>query len=661
LQSHESWKPTAAGGPTRVFGYYYPTDPTMPDHLFKRRGSASSPELAQASRRDFLRQLGAFGSIIPTSLFLPTLGETLGLQKPRRSPATRKSGIMSEPRASFHFTDVSTQAGLGQATNIFGGVARKQYLLEEIGCGLALFDYDNDGWMDLFLVNGTRFEDISPDRQPTNSLFRNNRDGSFTDVTEKAGLVRSGWGQGCCVGDYDNDGLDDLVVTYWGGIVLYHNNGDGTFTDVTEKAGLAQKSPTPRWNTGCCFVDYDRDGYLDLFVANYVNFDPQGAPLPGDNQYCRYFGLSIGCGPQGLSGGTNILYHNRGDGTFEDVSERSGVAVPRGPAAPSFVSEQWIPAGSYGLGVCAADFDNDGWPDIYVACDSVPSRFYHNNHDGTFEEIGTQIGCAVNEGGVPQGGMGVAAGDYDCDGWLDIVKTNYSDQTANLYHNNGDGTFYDAVFQAGVGANTKYLGWGVGLFDFDNDGWPDIFMSNGHVFPEVDTKKLHVTFKQRKIVYRNLGHGRFIDVTSSAGPAVNQPRPSRGTAFGDFDNDGDVDVAIINMNEPPSLLRNDSPSQNNWLKIKCVGTKSNRSGIGARVRVVTGRHSQINEVTSGSSFLSQNDFRLHFGVGTAKQADLVEVRWPLGLVESFKNIETNEFLVLQEGHGILRREKLGKQ
>jgi len=632
----------------------------MRDDCPRKRSRRDSPTLRQVSRRDFLRQLGRFGSVFPASVFLPGLDEALALQKTPASPVIPKPSSSPGSAADFNFTDVAAQAGLSHAKNVFGGVMRKRYLLEEIGCGLALFDYDNDGWLDLFLVNGTSLEGVSPDHPPTNLLFRNNRDGSFTDVTEKVGLIRSGWGQGCCVGDYDNDGYDDLVVTYWGGIVLYHNNGDGTFTDVTERAGLLQKSLTPRWNTGCCFVDYDRDGRLDLFVANYVNFDPQAAPQPGDNQYCKYFGLSIGCGPQGLSGGTNILYHNRGDGTFEDVSERSGIVVPRGPATLTFVSGQWIPAGSYGLGVCAADFDNDGWPDIYVACDSVPSRFYHNNHDGTFEEIGSEIGCALNENGVPQGGMGVAVGDYDCDGWLDVVKTNYSDQTANLYHNNGDGTFYDAVFQAGLGANTKYLGWGVGLFDFDNDGWPDIFMSNGHVFPEVDTRKLHVTFKQRKLLYRNLGNGRFADVTSVSGPAVTEPRPSRGTAFGDFDNDGDVDVAIINMNEPPSLFRNDCRKKNSWLKIKCIGTKSNRSAIGARVRVVTGRHSQMNEVLSGSSFLSQNDFRLHFGLGQAKQADLVEVRWPLGLVESFKDIAANQMLVLQEGHGILRREKFNK-
>jgi hypothetical protein len=611
------------------------------------------------SRREFLRQLGRLGKVLPASFLLPgSLAATL--QKPATSPAARKAANVLAPAAGFSFTDIAAQAGLSGAINVFGGIDRKRYLLEEIGCGVALFDYDNDGWLDIFFVNGTRFDGILPEYQPSNFLFHNNHDGSFTNVTEKAGLSHSGWGQGCCIGDYDNDGYDDLFVTYWGGLVLYHNNGDGTFTDVTEKAGLLQKTPRPRWNSGCCFVDYDRDGHLDLFVANYVNFDPQVVPQPGDNQYCRYYGLSVGCGPQGLSGGTNILYHNRGDGTFEDVSERSGITVPRGPSAPTIDRMQWIPAGSYGLGVCAADFDNDGWPDIYVACDSVASRFYHNKQNGTFEEIGSDIGCAFNENGTAQGGMGVGVGDYDCDGWLDIVKTNYSDQTANLYHNNGDGTFYDAVYQAGMGGNTKYLGWGVGIFDFDNDGWPDVFMSNGHVFPEVDTRKLHVTFKEKKIVYKNLGNGRFADVTASTGAATNQLRSSRGTAFGDFDNDGDVDVVVINMNEPPSLLRTDCPAKNNWLKVKCVGTKSNRSAIGARVRVVTGRHSQINEVMSGSSFMSQNDLRLHFGLGRVTQADLVEVRWPLGLVESFKNVEANQLLVLQEGHGIVQKARLGR-
>jgi hypothetical protein len=599
------------------------------------------------------------GAIVPASALLPAIGNASTLQKSAATMARKRSGAAGLG-PGFSFTDIAHEAGLSGAINVYGGVSRKQYILEEVGCGVALFDYDNDGWLDIFLVNGTNYDLAAGPNQPSNFLFHNNRDGTFTDMTEKAGLRRSGWGQGCCIGDYDNDGFDDLVVTYWGCIVLYHNNGDGTFTDVSEKAGLVQAGPLKRWNTGCCFVDYDRDGHLDLFIANYVNFDPKITPEPGKNQYCSYFGLPVGCGPQGMSGGTNILYHNRGNGTFEDVSDRAGISNPRGPLTPTFVNDQWIPTGTYGLGVSAADFDNDGWPDIYVACDTAPSRFYHNNHDGTFTEVGREIGCALNENGTPQGGMGIAVGDYDCDGWLDIVKTNYSDQTANLYHNNGDGTFYDAVFQAGMGANTKYLGWGVGLFDFDNDGWADIFMSNGHVFPEVDMRKLHVTFRQNKLVYKNLGNGKFSDVTSSMGSAVTDVHSSRGTAFGDFDNDGDIDVVVSNMNEAPTLLRNDCHTKHNWIKIKCIGTKSNRSAIGARVRVVTGQHSQINEVLSGSSYVSQNDLRLHFGLGQARRVDLVEVRWPLGLVESFKNIDANQLLVLQEGKGIVRRDRLGK-
>jgi len=601
-----------------------------------------------ASRRSFLRGLAGLSSIVPLSALLP-------------ARAFSQLRSVAPSKAVFSFKDVAVEAGLAKAVNVFGGVERKRYILEETGCGIALFDYDNDGWLDIFMVNGTRLEGIDPAKPPTNFLFHNNRDGTFTDVTEKAGLARSGWGQGCCIGDYDNDGFDDLVVTYWGGIVLYHNNGDGTFTDVTEKAGLAQKGH-PRWNTGCCFVDYNRDGHLDLFVANYVNFDVETSPQPGSTGYCQYYGLGVGCGPQGMNGGTNILYRNRGDGTFEDVSVASGIATPRGTNAPiAFVNENWLPVGSYGLGVSAADFDNDGWPDIYVACDTVPSRFYHNKGDGTFEEIGREIGCAVNENGTSQGGMGVAVGDYDCDGWLDIIKTNYSDQTSNVYHNNGDGTFYDAVLQAGLGANTKFLGWGVGLFDFDNDGWLDIFMANGHVFPEVDSKKLHFSYKQRKILYRNLEGKRFSDVTAESGPDLNIPLGSRGVAFGDFDNDGDIDIVVSNMNDRPSLYRNDSSAKNNWLKIKCIGTKSNRSGIGTRVRVVTGKHSQISEVMSGSSYISQNDLRLHFGLGQAKLADLIEVRWPLGGLETFKNVDVNQLLVLEEGKGILRREALGRK
>jgi len=530
--------------------------------------------------------------------------------------------------------------------------------MDEMGCGVAFFDYDQDGWLDIFLVNGTRFDALPPGPPPSNYLLHNNRDGTFTEVAQKAGLARSGWGQGCCVADYDNDRLDDLFITYWGQNALYHNNGDGTFTDVTEKAGLTQKSTRPRWNTGCCFLDYDRDGHLDLFVANYVNFDPHQVPAPGANRLCKYYGIPVACGPQGLGGGTNVLYHNRGDGTFEDVSEAAGIAVPRGPAEPTSVDDHWTPVGSYGMSAVAADFDNDGWPDIYVSCDEAPSQLYHNNHDGTFTEMGVPSGCALSGDGAPQGGMGIGVGDYDCDGWLDIVKPNFSDEAINLYHNNGNGTFFDAVFQAGLGPNRKYVGWGAGFFDFDNDGWKDIFISNGHVFPEIQGHKLHVSYAQPRLLYKNQGNGHFSDVSARAGAGVTQPHVSRGCAFGDFDNDGDVDVLVNNMNEPPSLLRNDCAAGHHWIKVKCLGTRSNRSAIGTRVKIVTGAHAQIDEVMSGSSYISQNDFRLHFGLGSSSRVDTIEVRWPLGQIETFSRVEANQLITIQEGRGIVKREEL---
>jgi hypothetical protein len=558
----------------------------------------------------------------------------------------------------FSFVDVAGEAGLGNALNVYGGVRTKRYLMDEMGCGVAFFDFDHDGWVDIFMVNGTRFEFLPPGPPPSNFLFHNNRDGTFTDVTAKAGLVHTGWGQGCCIGDYDNDGFDDLFVTYWGQNVLYHNNGDGTFTDVTEKAGLVQKGPHPRWNTGCCFLDYDRDGNLDIFVADYVNFDLDFMPPPGANKFCTFYDIPVACGPQGLGGGTNILYHNRGDGTFEDVSEGAGVTNPRGPLDPTSVNDHWVPVGSYGMSAVAADFDNDGWPDIYVSCDEGPSLLYHNNHDGTFSEIGLAAGCALSEDGKLQGGMGIAVGDYDCDGWLDIVKPNFSDESMSVYHNNGDGTFYDAVFQAGLGAITKTVGWGAGLCDFDNDGWRDIFVSTGHVFPEISGRKLAINFEEAKVLYRNLGKAHFEDVSARAGPGITAPRTSRGCAFGDFDNDGDVDILVNNMNQAPSLLRNDCQTGDNWIKIKCVGTKSNRTAIGARVKVQTGSHSQIDEVMSGGSYISQNDFRLHFGLGRAGKVDLIAIRWPSGGEESFSGIEVNCLLVIQEGMGIIKVDKL---
>ena len=518
-----------------------------------------------------------------------------------------------------------------------------------MGCGVALFDYDNDGWLDIFLVNGTTTDGS---RQPKSFLFRNNRDGTFTDVTSKAGLTHSGWGQACCVGDFDNDGWDDLFVSYWGRNVLYRNNGDGTFTDISAKAGVA--GSTNRWGAGCCFLDFDRDGHLDLFVANYVQFDPAHVPAPGSSLYCRYNDIGVPCGPQGLVGGTNVLYRNRGDGTFEDVSEKSGISNPRGFPAPAFIAKSWRPVGSYGMGAASADFDNDGWPDVYVACDTAPSLLYRNNHDGTFSEIAVPAGCAFDENGVALSGMGVAVGDFDNDGSLDIVRTNFTDQVTSVYRNNSDGTFTDVSLRTGLGVNTRFLGFGVGLIDYDNDGWKDLFIANGHVYSQLATRNVHVKYQQPALLYRNGGGSRFEDVSDQVGPDLRVPRVGRGCAFGDLDNDGDIDVVINVLDGPPAVLRNDRKNQNSWLMVKCVGTKSNRSAIGARVSISAGGRSQIGEVMSGGSYYSHNDLRLHFGLGSAKTVDTLTITWPSGIIDRLEGIEINNILAVKEGSAPLR-------
>ena len=537
----------------------------------------------------------------------------------------------SSSELGYSFSDVATSAGL-KARNYFGGETQKKYILETTGCGVAFFDYDNDGWLDIFVVNGSRLEGFPEGKEPTNHLYHNNRDGTFTDVTQKAGLLKHGWGQGVCVGDYDNDGFEDLFVTYWGQNILYRNNGDGTFTDVTRKAGLATSSR--RWGTGCAFLDYDRDGYLDLFVSNYLVFDPKTAPDPGTNPYCQYRGLAVNCGPRGLQGESNLLYRNNGDGTFTDVSVKSGVNLP---------------SGYYGLGVLVADFDNDGWPDVYVATDTTPSILFRNNRDGTFTDIAVLAGCAYDENGKAQGGMGVVAADYDRDGWLDVFKTNFSEETPNLYHNRGKATFHDAVYSAGIAKNTRLVGWGCGFFDPDNDGWPDLLYCNGHVYPEIASAAMEVQYLQPRMLFRNLRNGRFEDVSARAGTTLQLPSNGRGCAFGDFDNDGDVDIVINNMNDVPSLLRCDRKNSNHWIKVRLVGTRSNRSGIGARMKCVTGDLVQIDEVRSGGSYLSHNDLRIHFGLGAAENVDLLEVRWPSGQIDSFRNLAVDRIVVAKEG------------
>ena len=568
-------------------------------------------------------------------------------QSDQEADPPRNSGPQS-PDPGVNFLNVARESGLNVKT-IFGGEQKNKYLLETTGCGVAFYDYDNDGWLDIFLVNGSRLEGFPPGAEPTSHLFQNNRDGTFTDVTAKAGVAHSGWGQGVCIGDYDNDGWEDLFVTYYGKNVLYHNNGDGTFTDVTQKAGVAGKGT--RWNTGCAFVDYDRDGHLDLFVANYIDMDLATAPAP-ESGPCLYKGVLVACGPPGLQGGKNILYHNNRDGTFADVSEAAGIFRANG---------------TYGLGVLTADFDNDGWPDIYVANDSTASTLYQNKKNGKFEDVAIEAGCALSPDGKPQAGMGLAAADYDLDGNLDIVKTNFAGDTPSLYHNLGGGNFEDATFTAGLGAHTQLLGWGCGFFDFDNDGWPDILICNGHVYPEVQQLKTEAGYAQRKLLYRNLRNGHFADMSLQVGPGMSDPAACRGCAFGDFDNDGDIDVVVNTVNDFPQLLRCDSKLANNWIKVRTIGTKSNRSGIGARIACVTRvpgeskPHRQIDEVRSGGSYISQNDLRIHFGLGKAEQVDRLEIRWPSGQVDSINDVKANQLLFVKEGEGVIRTMKFPKQ
>ncbi|HET7258839.1 MAG TPA: CRTAC1 family protein [Candidatus Acidoferrum sp.] len=542
------------------------------------------------------------------------------------------------------FLNVGRESGLNAKT-IYGGEHKNKYLLETTGCGAAFYDYDNDDWLDIFLVNGWRLEGFPKGQEPVSHLFKNNRDGTFTDVTSKSGLLHHGWGQGVCVGDYDNDGFDDIYITSFGRNILYHNNGNGTFSDVTEKAGVGTNGK--RWNTGCAFLDYDRDGHLDLFVANYIDMDLATAPVP-ESGPCEYKGVLVACGPPGLLGGKNILFHNNGDGTFTDVSERAGIFQANG---------------TYGLGVLTADFNNDGWPDVYVANDSTASALYQNKKNGTFTDVAMEAGCALSADGKPQAGMGVSAADYDLDGNLDIVKTNFAGDTPSLYHNIGGGNFEDATFPAGLGKHTQYLGWGCGFFDMDNDGWPDILICNGHVYPEVEQLRTEAGYPQQKILYRNLRNGHFEDVSSQAGSGIMVPVASRGAAFGDFDNDGDIDVVVNTVNDFPQLLRCDSRLASNWLKVKTIGTKSNRSGIGARLRCVTHPpgetkpHQQIDEVRSGGSYISQNDLRVHFGIGKAEKVELLEIRWPSGAVDTLKGVTPNQMIVVKEGEGIVRSVK----
>jgi hypothetical protein len=559
-------------------------------------------------------------------------GQGVSSRGVRALPRGKPSGLPFHAR----FIDVAKAAGI-DAPVIYGGVHRKQYILETVGCGAAFIDYDNDGWLDIFLLSGTRIEGAPSGA--TNRLYKNNRDGTFTDVTEKAGLLRTGWASAVAVGDFNNDGFDDLFVTYWGQNVLYRNNGDGTFTDVTEKASLLH--PGVRWGSGCSFVDYNRDGLLDLCVATYLEFDFKSVPQPGGSTNCNWKGIPVNCGPRGLPPGSVSLYRNNGDGTFTDVSAASGMAKARG---------------SYAMTVVSADFDNDGWPDIYVACDSTPSFLFRNNRNGSFSEVGLERGVALNEDGMEQAGMGVGIGDFDLDGSLDIFKTHFSDDTSILYKNDGKGNFDDVTIRSGLGVETRFVGWGAGIVDLDNDGNPDLFLVTGSVYPEVEQKLPAYPFRTPRIVFRNLGNGKFEELIDEAGPGIAAVHTSRGCAFGDFDNDGDMDMLVVNLNEPPSLLRNDVSGDGHWLKVKLIGVKSNRTAIGARVTAQYGAKKQAQEVLSQASFYSANDLRLHFGLGAADHADL-EIRWPNGDREQIGKVSVDQLVTIREGQGIIKTQR----
>ncbi|MEJ2007273.1 MAG: CRTAC1 family protein [Acidobacteriota bacterium] len=570
-------------------------------------------------------------------LFLASLGGLLlsgpfsPLLEPRNAGATADVG----------FVDITAKAGIHFRHNSAPG---QKYIVESMSGGVALFDYDNDGWLDIYFTNALTVATANDPKSARSALYHNNRDGTFTDVTEKSGLAYPGWVNGVVAADYDGDGFQDLYLTCLGANHLYHNNGDGTFTDVTEKAGVDDH----RYSAGATFGDYDRDGALDLFVANYVDFNLSELPEFGKGKFCQYLGVPVQCGPAGLPGTGDALFHSNGDGTFTNVTLKAGVSDPQR---------------RYGLTAVWTDVDHDGWPDLLEAHDVGPNYLDRNNHDGTFTDIGVFAGVAVSAEGREQSNMGIAIGDYMHTGRLGIFISHFSDDYDILYRQDSISPplFTDATYTSGIGKIMgPYLGWGDAFFDYDNDGWPDLMVVNGHVYPQVDNADVGTRYRQRILLFHNDGEGKFSEVAAQHGDALMVPRVSRGAAFGDIDNDGDIDVVVENLDGKPTVLRNDGGNRNNWITIKTVGKGMNRDAIGARVKVVSADLVQWDEVRTGGSYLSSNDLRLHYGLGKRREVSLIELHWPDGQVETVRKAPINHFLTIEEGKGIVRVTPPGK-
>ncbi len=541
----------------------------------------------------------------------------------------------AQAQQAIQFTNVTHSAGI-QFTH-FKGNKGISINLEEFGPGVCVADYDGDGWQDIYFVNARDLYDRGI--KVENALYHNNGDGTFTDVTDKAGVPGTGFGLGCVWGDYDNDGHPDLFITQYGRNVLYHNNGDGTFTDVTDKAGVAGMEFGTYFHSGATFFDYDRDGKLDLYVGGYVAFPP------GAQRYCKLGGVTSSCPPSAYEGSANALYHNNGDGTFTNVTKIAGIFQPHGK----------------NLAVGAADYDNDGWPDIFVANDGLSAYLYHNEHNGTFKEQGSLTGMAFTGNGLTMAAMCISLGDYDNDGWLDLYISDFQGSSDHLWKNDGQGNFDEVSDRVGISVPTRrILSFGGGFFDYDNDGWLDLFIANGHVYPEVEQVTPEVHYKQINTLFHNDGHGKFMDVTKTSGDGFETPHAARGVAFADFDNDGFVDLVVANNGDPPLLLHNSGGNGNHFVSFKLIGTKSNRDAMGARLKLTAGGITQIREIAGGGSYLSQSDLRAHFGLGSAAKIEKLEISWPSGAKQTFADFASDQFYSIQEGSDTLGYQPFAK-